>query len=59
MEISKKKPIFKINDHLRDYLIKYDRERELPVNYEDLVNYAGGFPLLDKNDNDTLWESVF
>ena len=58
-EISKKKPVFTINEQLRKYLVKYDREVSLPIKYADLIRYDNSIPLLDKNDEDTLWETVF
>ncbi len=57
--ISKKKVPFKISDHLRTYLNKYDRESPLPISYESLLRYDNGIPLYDRNGNDTLWETVF
>ncbi|UBM57927.1 hypothetical protein LAG90_14050 [Marinilongibacter aquaticus] len=56
--ISKKKIPFKIGNSLRKYLSKCGRERELPLQYADLLRFDNSFPLLDKNGNDTLWESV-
>lgn len=58
-EISKKKPVFKINSDLRNYLAKYDREVEFPITYTNLQRYDNSIALLDKNDDDTLWETVF
>lgn len=58
MDISKKKPTYSVSKHLRTYLKKYDREQNLPVTYNDLLRYSGGFPLFDKSGADTLWETV-
>ncbi len=57
-EISKKKLHFPINYDLREYLIKYERDTSLPLRYDELVRFQDSFPLLDKNGDDTLWESV-
>lgn len=57
--ISKKKSIYKISEHLRGYLTDNDREIQLPIRYNDLLRYDNVVPLLDKNNKDTLWESVF
>jgi hypothetical protein len=57
--ISKKKIPFKISPKLRKYLVKYDREKELPLKYADLLRYDNKITLYDKNGNDTLWETVF
>ncbi|WP_304236725.1 hypothetical protein [Jiulongibacter sediminis] len=56
--ISKKKIPFKINEELRKYLVKYGREEDLPLKYSDLLRFDNSMPLLDKNNNDTLWETV-
>lgn len=57
--ISKKKEIFPISQHLRDYIKKYDREIDLPIYYPDLRRYDNSIPLYDKAGNDSLWETVF
>jgi hypothetical protein len=57
--ISKKKIPFKISPLLREYLLKYGRERVLPLRYSDLLRYDNRIPLYDKNGDDTLWETVF
>jgi hypothetical protein len=53
--ISKKKKLFPISQPLQEYLKQYSRARELPVSYSDLMRYQHAFPLVDKDDNDTLW----
>ncbi len=58
MDISKKKPFFPVNKQLSNYLKNNGRLTKLPILYEDLLRYTDGFPLLDKNGEDTLWESV-
>src|SRR5580692_2890166 len=56
---SRKKPIFPVNDALRNYLKNHGREVKLPVSYRDLNEYITySIPLKDKNQQDTLWESV-
>jgi hypothetical protein len=47
-----------VNDHLRQYLVKYGREVKLPVSYEDLQRYTYTVPLKDKHGKDTSWEKV-
>lgn len=56
---SRKKFFYKINDKLRDYLLKYNREVKLPVQYSDLLRFNTSTPLLDKNGEDTLWQTVY
>ena len=58
MEISKKKPFFPVNNQLETYLNEFGRIISLPISYDDLLRYSEGFSLLDKNGEDTLWESV-
>ncbi|MDC0313628.1 hypothetical protein OAL26_00720 [Flavobacteriales bacterium] len=58
MDISKKKPAYIISSPLRLYLEKFDRDMKLPVSYEGLMHWKEGFPIMDKNGVDTLWESV-
>ena len=56
---SKKKIFYPIIAPLKQYLIKYDREIELPVQYSDMLRFNMSTPLLDKNDIDTLWQTVY
>ncbi len=55
---SKKKPIYPIKEDLRNYLIKYGREVELPFGYKDLQRFTYTIPIKDKNGNETAWEKV-
>jgi hypothetical protein len=55
---SRKKPIFPVNDLLRNYLQLHGREVKLPVTYADLLHVAYAVPLKDKNGKDSLWETV-
>lgn len=57
-KISKKKPFFPIIPELRRYLKTQDREKKLPLAYDDLLGYSMGTPLLDKTGTDTLWETA-
>lgn len=57
--ISRKKPAYPVSKGLHRYLRQYARETKIPCRYEDLLRYHFAMPLLDKNDNDTLWESVY
>jgi len=56
--ISKKKTPYPISPGLRAYLRHNGREAKLPIAYTDLLRYDNSLPLLDKNDHDTLWETV-
>jgi len=55
---SRKKPIFRVNDDLRQYLVKYGREVQLPVSYEDLQRYTYTVPVKDKFGKETSWEKA-
>jgi hypothetical protein len=55
---SKKKPIFPVNEQLRQYLITYGREVKLPVSYADLQRYVYTTALKDKHGKDTSWEKA-
>ncbi|TGE08067.1 hypothetical protein [Hymenobacter fodinae] len=57
--ISRKKISYTIGQPLRQYLHHYDRETRLPITYADLTRISGSFPLLDRQERDTLWETVF
>jgi len=57
--ISKKKKIYKISPHLREYLQTYGREQSIGIQYNDLARYSSSIPLFDQKGNDTLWETVF
>ena len=56
---SKKKIFYPIKQPLRNYLIKFDRELELPIQYSDMLRFNLSTPLLDKHDKDTLWKTVY
>ena len=53
---SRKKPMYPVNQRLRQYLRVHGREVKLPVTYENLLNYTWSVPIIDKKGNDTLWE---
>ncbi|MCB0430016.1 MAG: hypothetical protein H6585_12350 [Flavobacteriales bacterium] len=57
--ISRKKEHFPIQEPLRDYLVKYNREVSIDVKYSDLLRAERSYPLTDKNGKDTLWERMF
>jgi len=57
--ISKKKILYRINNQLRKYLHKYNREHPMNISYVDLLRYDNAITLFDKNGIDTLWLTVF
>ncbi|UII21114.1 hypothetical protein [Fulvivirga ligni] len=56
--ISKKKNTYKVSDPFREYLKENDREIAFPITYSDLLRYDNSIALIDKNDKDTLWETI-
>lgn len=56
---TQKKISYPIREPLRQYLADYGRAVPLPVHYEDLLRHQAAVPLLDPEDQDTLWESVY
>jgi len=59
VNISNKKPSYKITDLFYEYLTNYNRVEDLPVHYEDLLRYVGSIELFDNEDNNTLWKRVY
>jgi hypothetical protein len=57
--IKYKKEIYPIEDSLFEYLKKYNRGVQLPLEYEDLLRFEDGFPIYDENDEDTMWLSIY
>ncbi|QES90497.1 hypothetical protein [Rhizosphaericola mali] len=55
---SKKKIPYPIENRLRDYLIKYGREVDLSISYDDLLHFTYALPIFDENGIDTHWEKV-
>jgi hypothetical protein len=55
---SRKKPMYPVNNALRQYLKLHGREVKLPVTYKNLLNYTWSTPIKDKNGKDTLWEKL-
>jgi len=53
-----RKPSFPVNAGLRRYLHRYKRERPLPISYERLCDFHETMPLLNREGQPTLWDSV-
>lgn len=58
VKIEKKKQPYPINPSFKEYLINKGREKQLPLNYEELLDFDAYVPVYDDDDNDTLWISV-
>lgn len=54
----KRKQFYPINQSFRDYLKTHDRYFELPLVYEDLLQYEDSFPLINEFGKDTLWQTL-
>jgi len=52
------KEIFPISESLSEYLKKYGRDIELPILYNDLINYSYSDALKDKAGKWTYWENA-
>ena len=56
--IVNKKPIIPVSNELLIHLQKSGRQMALPLEYDDLLRFSDSFPVYDRDDNPTLWESV-
>jgi hypothetical protein len=56
--ISKKKIFYPITSGFRHYLKEYQRERVLPISYQELMYYTESVELLDDSGKSTLWETL-
>ena len=56
---SKKKKIYLPSPQLLEYLGTYRRLVDLPIQYDDMLRYMASVPLMNSNNVDTLWETVF
>ncbi|HFC01158.1 MAG TPA: hypothetical protein ENJ53_10170 [Phaeodactylibacter sp.] len=56
---SKKKTTFPIKKDLSIYLDAYNRNIKLPLQYEDMLRFTTAIPLMDLDDNDTFWQTVY
>lgn len=57
-QTQQKKPSFPISDRLREYLVRYRREKKIPVSYDRLRRFSECAPLTDASGQPTLWETV-
>lgn len=57
VRISRKKPIYPVGLGLAKYLRIYQRDAKLPLAYKDLLEFVETVPVMDKNGNDTFWET--
>ena len=55
---SRKKPIYTPQPALRQYLIDYGREMQLPLAYQDLLRFTYTTPIKDRHGKDSYWDTV-
>ena len=56
--VTKKKPVYRMDDNLRGYLKSYGRSLDIAVTYERMLGFHVAAPLLDDDGDDTLWQSI-
>lgn len=56
---SRKKVPFPVSKELDQYLRKFNRHLDLPIQYDDMERNIAEIPLLDHDGNDTFWKTVF
>lgn len=54
-KIEYKKPFFQIKDNLNEYLLKYSRSLDIPLQYKDLLRHQELVPLENDKGQPTLW----
>ena len=57
-EYQKKKIQYPVSQDLENYLKRNGRWVKLPLSYEDLLRFDFSSPIYDKDEQDTLWQSV-
>lgn len=57
-DIRFKKPVFPVQEPLRQYLLKANREVNIAIDYQDLMRFSNAITLFDRFGNDTLWETL-
>lgn len=56
--IARRKIIYPVSPSLRQYLFRFDRQREIPRVYNDLTRFTGAVPYEDPGGRETLWLTV-
>jgi hypothetical protein len=57
-DIRFKKPVFPVQEPLRKYLMRANREARINISYQDLLRYSNSITLFDRHGSDTLWETL-
>ena len=53
-----KKKFYPLSDPLRQYLVDYKRQLNLPVHYENLLQSEDCYPVMNAKNDDTLWQTM-
>jgi hypothetical protein len=56
--IVQRKVRYPVSDELRAYLLQFDRQREMPIIYNELTRFSGAVPYEDPRGRETLWLTV-
>lgn len=56
--IPRKKIRYSVTPALRQYLYHFDRQRDIPKIYDDLMRFTGAVPYEDPSGRETLWLTV-
>ncbi len=56
--ITRRKIRYPVSQSLRQYLYHFDRQREIPRVYNDLLRFSGAIPYEDPKGKETLWLTV-
>ena len=56
--IARRKIKYPVSPPLRQYLYHYDRQREIPMVYDELIRFSGAVPYEDPRGRETLWLTV-
>ncbi|MGB0291906.1 MAG: hypothetical protein ACPGIA_04935 [Luteolibacter sp.] len=56
--ITRRKICYPVSDPLRQYLRDFDRERDIPMVYSELLRFSGAIPYEDPEGKETLWLTV-
>jgi len=56
--IARRKIKYPVSPPLRQYLYHFDRQREIPMVYDELIRFTGAMPYEDPRGRETLWLTV-
>jgi hypothetical protein len=56
--VTPRKPSIAISDGLCGYLLRYKRERPLPITYDRMRDFHEVIPLVDQEGKNTLWDTI-